>query len=261
MKFREQQNPGEGPIKLDLTDVLQNKEKVEFGPQHEAVSVSRYREMVEAMVLELTDSNPILQRIKNGDNITATETEALAKLLNEAHPHITEDLLRKAYQNRKAKFIQFIRHILGIEILANFTDTVSLAFEQFVAEHSNLNSRQLEFLRLLKEFIIEREQVEKRDLIQSPFTVIHPQGIRGVFNPDEINDILQTHRKTGGMSIEFRKTTQDELDLIIDEGEGYSLEFKQSINTDLAKEFVAFANASGGRVFLGINDQKSDSGL
>jgi len=153
--------------------------------------VTRYREMVEAMVLELTDSNQILQKVKNGGNITATEAEALAKLLNEAHPHITEDLLRKAYKNRKANSIQFIRHILGIEILTNFPDTVSQAFEQFLAEHSNLNSRQLDFLRLLKDFIIEREQVEKRDLIQSPFTVIHPEGIRGVFNPDEINDILE----------------------------------------------------------------------
>ncbi len=35
-----------------------------------------------------------------------------------------------------------------------------------------------------------REMVEKRDLIQSPFTIIHPQGIRGVFSPGEINEIL-----------------------------------------------------------------------
>ena len=39
--------------------------------------------------------------------------------------------------------------------------------------------------------IVEREKVEKRDLINTPFTVIHPQGIRGVFSPAEINEILQ----------------------------------------------------------------------
>jgi len=191
MKFREELNPGDGPIKLDLTDVLHNKEMVEFGPQHEAVSVTRYREMVEEMVLELTNSNPILQKIKNGSDITELEANELAKLLNEENPHITEDLLRKVYKNRKAKFIQFINHILGIEILASFPDTVSQAFEQFISEHSNLNVRQLDFLRLLKDFIINREKIEKRDLIQSPFTVIHPQGIRGVFSPNEIDEILE----------------------------------------------------------------------
>jgi len=191
MKFREQQTPGQGPVKLDLTDVLYNKEMVEFVPRHEAVSVSKYREMVETLVLDLTRNNPILQKIKSGADISAAEAEELADLLYKTHPHITENLLRIVYRNRKARFIQFIRHIFGIEVLASFPDTVTNAFDQFIAEHTNLNSRQLEFLRLLKDFIIEREKVEKRDLIQSPFTIIHPKGIRGVFRPAEIDEILQ----------------------------------------------------------------------
>lgn len=190
MKFREQM-VGPGPVHLDLTDVLHNKEMVEFGPQHEAVGISRYREMVETLIAELTASNPILQKIKNGLTVSADEASQLAELLHEEHPHITEDLLRQVYKNRKARFIQFIRHILGIEILKSFPDEVSAAFDQFILAHTMLSSRQLEFLNLLKNFIIEREKVEKKDLINAPFTVIHPQGIRGVFSPAEINEILQ----------------------------------------------------------------------
>jgi len=190
MKFREQQT-GPGPVHLDLTDMLHNKEWVEFGPQHESVSISRYREMVEAMIVELTAYNPILQKIKDGEEVSLDEADELAELLHAEHPHITEDLLRQAYKNRKARFIQFIRHILGIEILKSFPETVSEAFDQFIGQHTNLSSRQLEFLNLLKGFIIEREKVEKKDLINAPFTVIHPQGIRGVFSPAEINEILQ----------------------------------------------------------------------
>ncbi len=190
MKFREQPT-GPGPVNLDLTDVLHNKEWVEFGPQHESVSISRYREMVEAMIAELTAHNPILQKLKNGQDVSADEAFELAELLHAEHPHITEDLLRQVYKNRKARFIQFIRHILGIEILKSFPETVSEAFDQFIRQHSNLSGRQLEFLNLLKGYIIEREKVEKKDLINAPFTVIHPQGIRGVFSPAEINEILQ----------------------------------------------------------------------
>lgn len=191
MKFREQNTTGTGQIHLNLTDALHNKEIVEFGPQHEAVSITRYREMVEALILEMTEHNTILQKIKNGQVISPIEATELATMLHAEHPHITEDLLRQAYKNRKAKFIQFIRHILGIEILKSFPETVSDAVEQFIRHHSYLSSRQLEFLNLLKNFLIEREKVEKRDLINSPFTVIHPQGIRGVFNPVEIDEILQ----------------------------------------------------------------------
>jgi len=191
MKFREQNTTGTGPVHLNLTDILHNKEMVEFGPQHEAVSISRYREMVEALITELTEHNPILQKIKDGQDINPIEANELASMLHAEHPHITEDLLRQAYKNRKARFIQFIRHILGIEILKSFPETVAESFEQFIQQHTNLSSRQLEFMNLLKNFIIEREKVEKKDLINSPFTVIHPQGIRGVFSPTEINEILQ----------------------------------------------------------------------
>ncbi|SSM97743.1 Domain of uncharacterised function (DUF3559) [Acinetobacter baumannii] len=189
MKFREQM-VSLGPVHLDLTDILHNKEWVEFGPQHEAVSISRYQEMVEALITELTEHNPVLQKIKSGETVSADEAHQLAELLYEEHPHITEDLLRQIYKNRKARFIQLIRHILGIEALQSFPDEVSAAFDQFIRAHTTLSSSQMEFLNLLKNFIIEREKVEKRDLINTPFTVIHPQGIRGVFSPTEINEIL-----------------------------------------------------------------------
>jgi type I restriction enzyme R subunit len=153
--------------------------------------MSRYREMVEALISELTEHNAILLKVKNGQEISQDEADELAELLHSEHPHITEDLLRQAYKNHKAHFIQFIRHILGIEVLKSFPEAVNEAFEQFLHQHTNLTGRQLEFLNLLKNFIVERERVEKKDLINAPFTVIHPQGIRGVFSPAQINEILQ----------------------------------------------------------------------
>ncbi|RLC98979.1 MAG: restriction endonuclease subunit R, partial [Chloroflexota bacterium] len=191
MKFRESEIGGTAPVHLNLTDSIFNKERIEFGPQHEAVSITRYREMVEALIMELTTSDPILQKLKNGNDIDADEATELAELLHAKHPHITEDLLRQVYKNNKAHFIQFIRHILGVEILKSFPETVSEAFALFIQQHSNLTSRQLEFLSLLKGVTIEREKIAKKDLINTPFTIIHPQGIRGVFSPAEINEILQ----------------------------------------------------------------------
>lgn len=58
----------------------------------------------------------------------------------------------------------------------------------------------------------------------------------------------------------YLKTTQEELALVLEEGEGYTLEFKQSVNSDLPKELVAFANASGGRIFIGVDDKNKVTG-
>lgn len=191
MKFREQERDGKSQIHLNLVDSIYRKEIVEFGPQHEAVSISRYKDMVEKLIFELTKNNPILKKIQSGGSICGDEVDELADILHFEYPHITEDILRQVYKNKKAQFIQFIRHILGVEILNSFPETVSNAFEVFIQMHTTLTSRQLEFLSLLKNVIIEREKIEKKDLISTPFTVIHPQGIRGVFSPNEINDILQ----------------------------------------------------------------------
>ena len=67
---------------------------------------------------------------------------------------------------------------------------MSEAFQQFISQYTDLSTRQLDILNLLKNFIIEREKLEKKDLISTPFTVIHPKGIRGVFSPTEMNEIL-----------------------------------------------------------------------
>jgi type I restriction enzyme R subunit len=195
MKFRELERDAIGQVHLNLQDLLHHKEMVEFGPRHEAVSITRYREMVEALITELTAQNPVLSKIKEGKEISSDEASELAELLHREHPHITEDLLRSVYKNRKAHFIQFIRHILGLELLKSFPETVADAFDQFIKQHTNLSSRQLDFLNLLKNFITEREKVEKRDLVNAPFTVIHPQGIRGVFSPAEIKEILALAEK------------------------------------------------------------------
>ena len=81
MKFREA-NTGGGPTHLDLQDYLHHKEWVEFGPQNEAISISRYREMVEALIAELTEFNPVLLKIKNGEAVSADESNELANLLH-----------------------------------------------------------------------------------------------------------------------------------------------------------------------------------
>jgi ATP-dependent DNA helicase RecG len=45
-----------------------------------------------------------------------------------------------------------------------------------------------------------------------------------------------------------------DLDIILSEGESYTIEFKESADKSLPSEVCAFANASGGRVFIGVDD-------
>ena len=190
MYYREGPDTPLGPVKFNFFDELTAKEFVEFGPGHESLSIAQYRRLVEQKVNELTAANPILQKIRAAQPVSDQEAETLAAQLHDEHPHITLQLLRRVYQHRTAPFLRFIRHILGIEILESFPDTVSRSIDQFIHEHRTLSSHQLQFLNLLRDYLIHRGGIEKRDLIEAPFTIIHSKGIRGVFSPAEIDEIL-----------------------------------------------------------------------
>lgn len=55
--------------------------------------------------------------------------------------------------------------------------------------------------------------------------------------------------------------TKKELLELIETGEGYTLEFKESVSNNLGKEICAFANADGGKIILGVRDDGSIKGL
>ncbi len=193
MKFRQPRVTLEK--KLNIQDLLTVKEVVEFGPQHERMTVDKYRKKVEEFIYELQKTNPVLQKIVRGENVSDEEIKKLADILKEQYPHVTEYILREIYDNRSAKFVQFIKHILGIEEVATFAETVSIAFDDFLRNHNNYGEKQIQFLLTLKTFILQRGIVKKRDLIEAPFTQLHPEGIRGVFRPQEINEILELTQK------------------------------------------------------------------
>ena len=54
--------------------------------------------------------------------------------------------------------------------------------------------------------------------------------------------------------------TEAELRLLLQEGEGCRLDFKEALS-DLAEDIVAFANASGGRILMGVAADRSIKGL
>lgn len=175
----------------NFRDVLVQKEQIQFGPERESAGLAQYRQMVEERVRSLTAFNPYLQKLQRGLSLSEAEMDALTAQLENDKPHVTLPNLRRVYQNRKASFEQFMRHILGLELLETFPRAVSVAFESFIRAHSGLTSRQLQFLDVLKTFLLEKGEVAKKDLIHAPFTSLHPNGVRGLFTSQEIDELVQ----------------------------------------------------------------------
>lgn len=54
---------------------------------------------------------------------------------------------------------------------------------------------------------------------------------------------------------------KEELKSILEAGESQTVEFMEGFSDKFMREMVALANAEGGRIFLGVNDQNEISGL
>jgi type I restriction enzyme R subunit len=181
MKYRE-----EGLIheqeSFDLRDITREKEYIEFGPSHERMTTQKYREQVEALIKTLEEENEVLQKIKHGEHITHEEVQALAQALARYEPYPTEANLQKAYDARQVHFLDLIKYIMGVGSLIKFSERVTEAFDEFIAEHNNLLPTHLQFLLVLRDFIINNGKLSKRDLTQEPFTKLHDHGFLGLFD-------------------------------------------------------------------------------
>ena len=58
----------------------------------------------------------------------------------------------------------------------------------------------------------------------------------------------------------MKKPEHDKLPLALAEGEGQRIEFKEALSR-VDREMVAFANASGGSIFVGVDDHGEVRGI
>ncbi|MCK6507765.1 DEAD/DEAH box helicase family protein [Myxococcota bacterium] len=188
MRYRQQ--PRDPMMSLDLADLRVVKEKLDFGTEHAGLTTSAYRERVEAYVRALVEENEVMRRIAEGAEPGEDELQALAALLAGQDPAITEDVLRKVYDVRSARLVRLLRHVLGLERLPSWPEAVTVAFDEFIAAHTTLTELQIRFLQTLRTFLLQNRRLERKDLLDAPFTQLHPRGIRGVFRGGELEEVL-----------------------------------------------------------------------
>lgn len=194
MRFRQERK--DAMLSLNLADITAHRERVSVGPDGRDLPIAAYRQRVEEAIRRLLAENPVLQRLQAGEEVSDRDIRELADLLRRQDPTIDEERLRKAYDVRTASFVQLLKHVLGVEPLERWSTVVTRKFDDFIAAHTTYTALQIRFLQTVRTFILQRGRVERRDLVDEPFTRVHPQGIRGVFPPGQIEEILGF---TGGL--------------------------------------------------------------
>lgn len=188
MRFRERR-PG-ALVRLNLADITAVHQRIVIGPDGRDLPIASYRARVEEAIRSLLEANSVLQRLQRGEEVSDADLAELAELLRRQEPGIDEERLRKSYDVRSASFVQLLRHVLGVAPLERWSTQVSRAFDDFIAAHTTFSALQIRFLQTLRTFVLQRGRVERADLVDAPFTRLHPSGIRGVFPAGELEEVL-----------------------------------------------------------------------
>jgi len=176
--------PGPGPVFVDIAEDAAEYQVEVRKTNIRSVDATIYRQSVEAALRPLFDSNPVLQKIRDGLPVSDAELDQLNSLIHTNNPSVDLHVLREFYADTAAPLAAILRTIVGMDARA-----VETRFAQF-AQKYRLDSQQLRFLGMLKEQICKSGSIRLDALFEAPFTSIHGEGIGGVFPRDEQLDEL-----------------------------------------------------------------------
>jgi len=159
-------------IVIDMADVVKQRALIEYGPDLKEEHVETYQAKVEKKIKELAESMPAVQKIKKDEALTEADLEQLEKTLNSPDLYITEENLKKIYEEHRGTMVQFIKKVLGMYEFPDPKQKIKEAFSTFIIEKNYLNANQVNFVRTLVTVFTSTQHIEFDDLFNPPFTNI-----------------------------------------------------------------------------------------
>ncbi|MGB2954791.1 MAG: type I restriction-modification enzyme R subunit C-terminal domain-containing protein, partial [Anaerolineales bacterium] len=155
-----------------LYDEIRSREIIMVGPEGLAIDRKVYRKNWEAKIIELKKTDPSVEKIFKGDELTEQEWIDLSRRLNSPDYYFNEETLRHAFEQPTGSLSDFIRVALGLDRFLSREERIEKAFNTWVAEHSSsINHTQAQMLRLLKARVMTGEEISTHLFSQPPFSL------------------------------------------------------------------------------------------
>ena len=182
-----------------LEDVFRRRQTIIVGPDGLAMDRREYQDRWRERITVLQETDPAVQKILAGEEMSQEEWEVLGHKLNAPEFWFDEPALRKAFDQPTGSLSDFIRAALGLYQFPTREQRVEGAFNVWVAEHSeSINPAQAKMLRLLRNVVLATVRETKYVILdptiftKPPFTF---QGGRAraeaLFGRDRLAGIMQ----------------------------------------------------------------------
>jgi type I restriction enzyme R subunit len=149
---------------------------VEVGPDGERIDKKEYITNWEKTVQQISEDDPIIDKVKQDEPLSEDEEEALANRLNSPEYYFNEENLRRAYKNPVGNLIDFIKAALGLLEIKGRDEKLEEQFRAWLVA-KKLAPEQAEYLSLLKNRGIATGEVQLDDLFKPPLSILNAAGI------------------------------------------------------------------------------------
>jgi len=155
------QIPEEAPENVDM---VVKREYVEVGPEGEKIDVDDYRVDWETEIQTKAEADPLIKKIKEGQELTNEEIQELSEKLNSPEFYFNEANLKAAYHYPEGTLSEFVKAALKIYELPTEEkikeNKINDLFESWLIE-KNFNSEQVKILRMLKnQYLVNKEKID-----------------------------------------------------------------------------------------------------
>lgn len=180
-------------LKIDLPDFIETRGYISVGEGGQQIHVEEYRRRVDNRIMQIVESHPALASIRDGREVTDEQLVDLERTLHrelgEGDLRLTPKLIRIAYGLKTDNFLGFLRHVLTLDAIPDYTQVVQRAFEHHIAAH-RYNADQIRFLRAVQELFLKQRRLAEADLYEPPLTVFGRNAVDRFFSPPEVREIL-----------------------------------------------------------------------
>jgi type I restriction enzyme R subunit len=145
-------------------DIILKRAYIEIGAEGEKIDSDDYQVAWERQVQELTQAEPLIIKVKDGQELSNNESQVLAERLNSPKFYFNEANLREAYRYPIGTLNDFIKTALGIQNLPTeeqiYEDQISKLFESWMID-KQFEPEQAKILRLIKgQYVARRAPIE-----------------------------------------------------------------------------------------------------
>jgi len=177
-------------------DVIIKRAYVEVGAEGERIDSDDYQMAWERQIQELAKAEPLVKKVKEGQELSSDESMALAEKLNSPKYYFNEANLREAYHYPPGTLNEFVKTALGIQELPTeaqlYDERISELFEAWLID-KQFQPEQTKILRLVKSQYIARRAPIEVSIFNEP--IFQQQGglnqILRIFGEDALQSTLK----------------------------------------------------------------------